>query len=1086
MYLRALICAVILSIPAIARGQAPGTVYLVLGSDTAIWEGMDTSRYHCHYNIGLYTNQSRNAYKVMDAAWRNTMVDSYGQAMKFTWWMMAGQIFRYADNTDVPVPNTMTLHLMKQYHGAAIAQFGDELTLHYHTFAWTNYSGGAPAWVQAESFLECQDDFDFAVAQFLLEEGVYPVSFRSGWEWMSNDYQNHLNLLLPFSLEANWWKVWVPYHPSPTNYRVAGDGKGWNARCIYMANISQAQMNGMFAEAAAGADQVACIWAHLPEVDFLTNAANVHAKAHIAAGTYPTVNFRYCTAVEAMQRWLQTTGEAAPQLDVIEEIQGDWLTLKLNTDKPIFQAQPFVAYKDIYKQTAIVPCAATGSNSWSARVPCPRSGLCKVGIAVTDDSGHLTTRIIPYFDIPEPPPPPTNVEVVVDNPDATMAGSWIYATSSSDKYGPDYRYKTQGDGSACLQFTPSIPAAGDYQVCEWHPQGGNRTTNAPYIITYDGGQQTCYVNQKINGGVWNILGTFHFSGGTAGNVKITDGFPDTGQVVLADAIRFAQPVQMPPVILSPPLSQTINAGDAASFFVLPSGTTPMAFQWQFNGSNIAGATGTGYTVNPVLASSAGTYSIVISNTGGIANTQAVLTVAGLDLPPSIISQPQNQTVAAGAPVTFAVAASGPPPLSCQWRLNGSPLPSATTTSHVIAEALFADAGTYSVVVSNANGSVTSSNAVLTVIMPPTPTITAHPESQTLVAGTTPCLSVSATSLSPLTYQWRRDGAHLAGGTDSSLVLPLVQPSDAGSYDVVVANMSGAVTSATAVITIVVIPPPQLTLPGVTGDSQFQIGLSGEAGNAFVLAASTNLTDWLPIATTAFDDSSLLFADPESLTLPRRYYRARGMLTWLLSDFEGRSPGTAVMFHRPAYSGTTMGFIDTAAPNFAYVTNSFPTGHAGGRVVQAAWSFNASAGAWLRLTTSGGPIIPNPTVDFRQGLQFDVLADKPVYIAVGLRETSTTAAMGADGGNAGEPIEWLGGTTSNTSTPPKGRLVSAGQWTTLRFFFPHEPIRSYTGNGRLESTTGKGVFEQLAIVPANPGAGVYNLYLDNFQVIFIAP
>ena len=46
--------------------HTPGSVYLVLGSDTAIWEGMDTSRYHCHYDIGLYTNQTRNAYKVMD------------------------------------------------------------------------------------------------------------------------------------------------------------------------------------------------------------------------------------------------------------------------------------------------------------------------------------------------------------------------------------------------------------------------------------------------------------------------------------------------------------------------------------------------------------------------------------------------------------------------------------------------------------------------------------------------------------------------------------------------------------------------------------------------------------------------------------------------------------------------------------------------------------------------------------------------------------------------------------------------------------------------------------------------------------
>jgi len=1061
-------------------------VDLVLGSDTAIWQGMDTSRYHCYYNIDLYTNQTRNACKVMDPAWRSPMVDSYGQTMKFTWWMMAGQIFRYADNTDVPVANTMTLHLMKQYHGAAIEQFGDELSLHYHTFAWTNYSGGTPAWVQAESFLECQEDFDFTVAQFLLEEGVYPVSFRSGWEWMSNDYQNHLNLLLPFSLEANWWPVWGPYHPSPTNYRVAGDGKGWNTRCVYMANISQAQMDGMFAQAAAGTDQLACIWAHLPEVDFLTNAANVNAKAQVAASKYPTVKFRYCTAVEAMQRWLHATDETAPQLDVVEVMQGDFMTLNLYTDKPIFQAQPFVAYKDIYKQTAIVPCTATGSNAWSARVPVPRSGINKVGIAVTDDSGHLTTRIIPYLDIAEPPPPPTNVEVIVDNNSAAVVGSWSTGTISADKYGPDYRYKTQGSGASYLQFTPSIPEAGNYQVREWHPQGSNRTTNAPYVISYNGGQQTFYVNQKINGGRWNVLGTFSFAAGTAGNVKITDGFPDAGQVVLADAVRFVQPVVTSPVILSPPLSQTISAGDPAAFYVLAAGDEPLAYQWQFNGSPIPGATGTSYTLDCVLDSDAGTYGLVISNSGGTASTQAVLTVTGLDLPPTITAQPQDQTVSLDAPVTFSAVASGPPPLYYQWFFNASPLPGATATSYTLQQAQATDVGTYRVTVSNANGTTTSSNAVLTVVLPPLPTITANPESQTLVAGTTLTLTVGASSPSPLYYQWHRAESPLAGATGSSLVIPLVQPGDAGSYDVVVSNSGGAVTSATAVVTVVVLPTPQLSLPGRSAEGWFQVGLNGDPGYAFLLSASTNLLDWLPLTTTAFGNSGLLYGDAESLALPRRFYRARGMLTLLLADFELSATGTAVMFRNPSYSGTTASFINTAVSDFTYVTNSFPAGHASSRVLQAAWSFNASAGGWLRLTTANGPAIPNPTVDFRQGVQFDVLADKPVYIALGLRETDTTADLGADGGYAGEPIEWIGGTTSNASSPPLGRLVLAGQWTTLRFFFPWEPLRSFTGNARLESTTGKGVFEHLAIVPVNPGAGAYNLYLDNLQVIFIAP
>ena len=52
------------------------------------------------------------------------------------------------------------------------------------------------------------------------------------------------------------------------------------------------------------------------------------------------------------------------------------------------------------------------------------------------------------------------------------------------------------------------------------------------------------------------------------------------------ALKFVSPNASPPVILSPPLSQTINAGDGMSFFVLPAGTEPLAFQWRLNGTNL--------------------------------------------------------------------------------------------------------------------------------------------------------------------------------------------------------------------------------------------------------------------------------------------------------------------------------------------------------------------------------------------------------------------------------------------------------------------------------------------------------------------
>ena len=130
--------------------------------------------------------------------------------------------------------------------------------------------------------------------------------------------------------------------------------------------------------------------------------------------------------------------------------------------------------------------------------------------------------------------------LLIDNTAATVVGTWSTGTQSTDKYGADYRFITQGTGANYLKFTPNLPSAAAYDVFEWHPQGGNRTTNAAHVITHISGTTTVGINQEINGGKWNYLGTFDFAAGTSGNVKITDNFPESTQVVMADAIKFAQ------------------------------------------------------------------------------------------------------------------------------------------------------------------------------------------------------------------------------------------------------------------------------------------------------------------------------------------------------------------------------------------------------------------------------------------------------------------------------------------------------------------------------------------------------------------
>ncbi len=201
------------------------------------------------------------------------------------------------------------------------------------------------------------------------------------------------------------------------------------------------------------------------------------------------------------------------------------------------------------------------------------------------------------------------------------------------------------------------------------------------------------------------------------------------------------------------------------------------------------------------------------------------------------------------------------------------------------------------------------------------------------------------------------------------------------------------------------------------------------------------------------------------------------LTTLITDFENFVPGSAyVMFRAPNYSGSTDEFL--TSPNVSAVSAQLPAGNTSTRALNVNWGFNSSAGAWLRLTTASAPQLPNPTVSFGQILRFDFYADKSLKLGLGLAETATTAAIGANGGTSGS-IEFVGVTnTSGALMPYPTRILPALAWTNLSFNLPVEPVRAFTGNGVLSSATGKGTIEHLAFVPG-AGSGAYNVYLDNF-------
>jgi hypothetical protein len=318
---------------------------------------------------------------------------------------------------------------------------------------------------------------------------------------------------------------------------------------------------------------------------------------------------------------------------------------------------------------------------------------------------------------------------------------------------------------------------------------------------------------------------------TVNNVQPTDAGNYTVAVTNSagsiTSVPAALTVWVPPGISTQPQSQTNVQGTTATFSLAASGTTPFSYQWQFNGGALGGATGSSLTLSNVQPSDAGNYSVVVTNSAGaITSGVAALTVW---VPPGISSQPQSQTNVQGTTATFGVAASGTTPFSYQWQFNGAGLNGATGTSLSLTNVQPANAGNYTVVVTNSAGSITSAAVTLTVWVPPT--ISAQPVSTTNVQGTTATFSVGASGTAPFAYQWQLGGTALGGATGASLSLSNVQPTDAGNYTVIITNSAGSITSAVAALTVWV-------PAGIAAQPQSRTNVQGTTATFGVLASGT--------------------------------------------------------------------------------------------------------------------------------------------------------------------------------------------------------------------------------------------------------
>lgn len=169
-----------------------------------------------------------------------------------------------------------------------------------------------------------------------------------------------------------------------------------------------------------------------------------------------------------------------------------------------------------------------------------------------------------------------------------------------------------------------------------------------------------------------------------------------------------------PVITVQPVSQYDASTGTATFRVMAAGWAPLSYQWQQDGTNIADATNSVLVLTNLSPAAAGHYSVTVTNALG------TVTSASVQLPPvwhrpTLVLQPQDQSVLCGDPATLQALAVGTPPLSYQWQFDGTNIPGATNQTLTFAAAIGVNEGPYTVVVTNVNGSAASQMAVLTVI-----------------------------------------------------------------------------------------------------------------------------------------------------------------------------------------------------------------------------------------------------------------------------------------------------------------------------------------------------------------------------------
>ncbi|HKQ39498.1 MAG TPA: lamin tail domain-containing protein [Verrucomicrobiae bacterium] len=325
-------------------------------------------------------------------------------------------------------------------------------------------------------------------------------------------------------------------------------------------------------------------------------------------------------------------------------------------------------------------------------------------------------------------------------------------------------------------------------------------------------------------------------------------------------------------ILTHPVSRTANTNTAVSFSVTATGTGTLRYQWRLMGQDLQGQTNATLDILSVQLEDSGDYTVLVyDNRSSAESLPATLTVL---VRPSVVRHPQGMIVAVGSNVTVSAGVYGGWPVTNRWRRGSANIfTNVLVAKQTNATLLFPNIQTnqaagYALGVVNGSGSsLLSSNAFITVVLPPTNT--------TVASGADARFTVQAFGLTRILYQWKSGNTDILGATNTTLIISNVQSSHAGAYSVVVNSITNTfIPPATFSATLAIQGgPPTLSEPRLLSATQFQFLLTGDSNATYAIQFSPDLTNWTTF-TNVSGASTTTVTDPAA-TPSRRFYRARG-------------------------------------------------------------------------------------------------------------------------------------------------------------------------------------------------------------------